>query len=56
MPSIDLILEKDRVRHREDESMFILLRTIGEEAVVGHDAEVLMADATYGSKYTQDPF
>ncbi|WMM25047.1 molybdopterin-dependent oxidoreductase [Tissierella sp. MB52-C2] len=56
MPSIDLVLEKDRVRHKEDESMFILLRTIGEEAVVGQDAEVLMADATYGTDYTPRPF
>ena len=56
MASIDLILEKDRVRHKEDESMFILLSTIGEEAVVGQEAEVLMADATFGSRETPRPF
>ena len=54
--TINLVLEKDRVRHKEDESMFILLSTIGEEAVVGQDAEVLMADATYGSRETPRPF
>lgn len=54
--SINLILEKDRVRHKEDENMFILLSTIGEEAVIGQDAEVLMADATYGSRETPRPF
>lgn len=53
--TINLVLEKDRVRHKDDESMFILLRTIGEEAVVGEDAEVLMADATFGGRETPRP-
>lgn len=54
--SINLVLEKDRIRHKEDEGMYILLSTIGEEAVVGEDAEVLMADATFGIRETPRPF
>lgn len=53
---VNLVLEKDRVRHKEDESMYILLSTMGQEAVVGYDAEVLMADATFGSRETPRPF
>ncbi len=56
MPGISLILEKDRVRHKEDEDIFILLSTIGEEAVIGQGAEVLMADATFSSRETPRPF
>ncbi len=54
--SANLVLEEDKIRHREDESMYILLSTLGEEAVLGYDAEVLMADATFGSRESPRPF
>lgn len=36
--------------------MHILLETMGQEAVVGYDAEVLTANATFGSRETPRPF
>lgn len=53
---INLVLEKDRVSHKEDESMYISLKQMGQEALVGPEAEVIMANATFGSKETPRPF
>ncbi len=56
VPSTSLVLEADRVRHEEDSSIYMLLSTMAEESVVGPEAEVLMADATFGSRETPRPF
>ncbi|SKC69864.1 xanthine dehydrogenase family protein molybdopterin-binding subunit [Maledivibacter halophilus] len=56
IPSLFLELQEDRVCHIEDESIYVLLRTLGEESVVGPGSEVLMANATYGMTESPRPF
>lgn len=56
VPSSFLELREDRVCHREDENIYVLLSTLGQESVLGPDSEVLMANATFGMSESPRPF
>ena len=56
VPSSFLELREDRVCHMEDENIYVLLSTLGQESVLGPDSEVLMANATFGMSESPRPF
>ncbi|MGF7058160.1 xanthine dehydrogenase family protein molybdopterin-binding subunit [Brassicibacter mesophilus] len=56
IPAPFLELKEDRICHREDENIYVLLSTLGEESVLGPDSEVLMANATFGMTESPRPF
>lgn len=56
VPSSFLELREDRVCHREDENIYVLLSTLGQESVLGADSEVLMSNTTFGMSESPRPF
>lgn len=56
MPYSALELLEDRVIHKEDPNHFVLLSTLGQEAIVGPNSQVLMANTTYGMTESPRPF
>ncbi|HSH36991.1 xanthine dehydrogenase family protein molybdopterin-binding subunit [Schnuerera sp.] len=56
IPALFLELKEDRVCHKEDESIYVLLSILGQESVLGPDSEVLMANATFGMPESPRPF
>ena len=56
MPYSSLELREDRVCHKEDESIYVLLSTLGQESVLGPESEVLMTNTTFGMTESPRPF
>ena len=56
VPTALLELREDRVCHKEDENIYVLLSTLGEESILGPDSQVLTANVTFGMTESPKPF
>lgn len=52
----DLLLEKDRIKHKKDETMYVLLTEIVRESLIGENTDQIMVKASYGSREKPRPF